>query len=332
MTNNDEIDIGQLFRLIGNSFKNFGNSILTGFARLRRTFLGYKVFFSIAIISGLIVTSTYYSILRKPKYTSSMILSCDYLNKRVVDNSIEKLNNLSLEKDKTGLAEVLKIDANLAKNILKFSARSFVSEDERIEVERLKEQMNNLAADKKDLVNKVVGKIEIGNQRSFLLEVNVLDPDIVTTLDTAIVNYFKQNDYVQKRIESNRLSLQNRKEKLLRESRKLDSLKSVLMANFETMAKQSREGSNNVILSDKYLTDPLGVFTQDLAINNEIRNIDYQLQVRSDFEVVDGLTTFREPSNLSLPILLTIAFFGSIVLAYISIGLWKFNQYLAKLA
>jgi hypothetical protein len=261
-----------------------------------------------------------------------MILSCDYLNTRIVDNSIDKLNQLCLEQDKKGLSDQLQLKSNVAKNILKFSAKSFISEDDKIEIERLKEQLNNVAADKKDLVSKVVTKIEIGNQKSFLIEVSVFDPDIVSTLDSAIVNYFKENEYVQNRIEANRLSLINRKEKLLRETKKLDSLKNTLLANFETMARQSREGSNNVILSDKYLTDPISVFKQDLEINDELRNIDYRLRVRPDFEVVDGLTTFREPSNFSLPILLAIAFFGSIVLAYIAIGLWKFNQYLAKLA
>jgi hypothetical protein len=97
------------------------------------------------------------------------------------------------------------------------------------------------------------------------------------------------------------------------------------------MARQSREGSNNVILSDKYLTDPMSVYYADLNFNKEIQEIDKQLQVKAYFEVVDGLTTFRKPSSYNIATILLYAFFGSVVAAYVLIGLWKFNQYLAAL-
>ena len=328
----DEINLSQLFKSIGNGFKNFGNSTLKGIASLRRSFLNHYIFFSISIVSAIIFAVVYYFSLRVERYTSSMILSCDYLNKRIIENSIEKLNLLCKEKEREGLSELLSIDISTAQNIYKFSAKSFISEDDRLEIERLKEQLNNVVADKKDLASKVIGKLELGNQKSFLIEVNVFDPNIVKKLDTAIVNFFRTNEYVQKRITSNKVLLQNKRIKLIRESKKLDSLKNVLYSNFESMSKQSRQGSNNVILSDKYLTDPISVFKEDLILNDEIRLIDNQLFVRPDFEVVDGLTTFREPSNVSLPVLLIIAIFGSIVLGYILLGLWNFNKYLSKLA
>jgi hypothetical protein len=84
-------------------------------------------------------------------------------------------------------------------------------------------------------------------------------------------------------------------------------------------------------LSDKYLTDPLSVFREDLNLNNEIRSIDDHLSIRPDFEVVDGLTTFREPSNLSLPVLLVLSVLISVAAGYILIGFWKFNKYLSTI-
>lgn len=144
-----------------------------------------------------------------------MIISCDYLNMRIVENSIEKLNLLSKENDREGLSELLNINIETAKNISKFSAKNFISENDRIEIEVLKEQLSNVASDKKDLVNKIIGKIEIGNKQSFQISVLVYNPDVVKSLDSAIVNYFRNNDYVKKRIESNVTSLKARKEKLL---------------------------------------------------------------------------------------------------------------------
>lgn len=328
---NDEIDFAQFFRWIGSGFTRLGNSILNGMVTIRRIFITNRAYFVVMIALGLAIGGSYSFFLEKKFYTSSMIISCDYLNMRIIDNSIEKLNLLCEEKDRQGLADVLQIDLNTAKNIEEFDAQNFVSENDRVEIEVLKEQLNNLAADKKDLVNKVIGKIEIGNKQSFQISVTVLSPDVVRELDSAIVNFFKRNEYVKNRIKANRVSLLSRKSKLVQESKKLDSLKTVLLENFQVMAKQSREGSNNVILSEKNLADPIEVFKEDLNLNNEIRLIDEELFISPDFEVVDGLTTFREPDNLSLSKALVISLFASIFLGYFLLGLWKFNQYLAQL-
>jgi hypothetical protein len=96
------------------------------------------------------------------------------------------------------------------------------------------------------------------------------------------------------------------------------------------MARQNREGSNNVILSDKYLTDPMEIYSEDLNLNDEILEINEKLYIQSDFEVVDGFTTFKEPESASLFKILAISFLASWVAGYLIIGLWIFDQYLAN--
>jgi hypothetical protein len=327
----DEIDLGHFFRWIARGVKNLGQSILIGIAALRRMFVTYFTFFMSVIGLGLVVTCAYSILGKQRHYTSSMIISCSYLNMRIVENAVEKLNLLCEEKDRRGLSEVLGIDLSIASNIRGFTARSFVSETDKVEIEVLKEQLNNVVAEKKDLVSKVIEKIEIENSQAFQIDVSVFNADVVRALDSALIRYFKENEYVSKRMDRNRTSLLERRAKLVGESRKLDSLKSVLYANFQMMATQSREGSNNVILSDKYITDPLDVFKEDLNLNNEIRFIDDKLTIQSDFEVVDGLTTFREPSDFGLPVFLLLSVLVSVVTGYGLIGLWKFNKYLATI-
>jgi hypothetical protein len=327
----EELDLGQLFLGIGRAFKNLAQSILNGIAGMRSLFVTNLAFFLLVMGSGVALALAYSTLIKKRHYTSSMIISCRYLNMRIVGNAMEKLNLLCEEKDRQGLSQVLGIDVNAALNIRGFDARSFVSETDRMEVEVLKTQLNHVAPDKKELVAKVIEKIEIENSQSFQIDVSVFQADVVKALDSALVFYFKGNEFVAKRIHRNQESLLERKTKLVGESKKLDSLKSVLYANFQTMSKQTRAGSNNVILSDKYLTDPLKVFEEDLDLNNEIRSIDDQLTIRPDFEVVDRLTTFKEPSDLSLPVFLALSLMVSVALGYILIGLWKFNKYLAAL-
>jgi hypothetical protein len=327
----DEIDITQLFRWIGAGFKRLGNSIVRGIAGLRGMLFTYRLFFGMSILIGLVVASIYLAIVRKPSYTSSMIISCEYMNLKTLQSTVAKLNLLSRETDRRGLSEELGIDMATAKNIIKFNVENFVSENDRIEMQILKEQLTNTVTDKKDLVEKVMKKLELNNQYSYRISIQVFDPEVVKPLESAVVNYLRNYEYVKKRIESNESILKARKAKLVRESLKLDSLKTIIYDNFQAMARQSREGSNNVILSDKYLTDPMSVYYADLNFNKEIQEIDKQLQVKAYFEVVDGLTTFRKPSSYNIATILLYAFFGSVVAAYVLIGLWKFNQYLAAL-
>ena len=332
-TASDEIDLSQLFRWIGKGFSNFGQGILNFLATLRFTFFSNKAFFGLVILAGVSLGAFYSEILSKKLYKSSMIISCDYLNNRILDNTVEKLNLLCIEKERTGLANELNIDIATAKNIQEFNARAFVSEKDLVEIEVLKEQLNNVAAEKKDLVNKIISKIEIENKNAFLIEVTVLDPAIMKNLETSLVGYIRNNTFIQNRIIANSKTLLERKSKLQRESRKLDSLKAVLFANYASMAKENnRPGSNNVILSDKYLTNPLDVFKQDLDIHQQIQSIDYQLSVKPDFEIVDGLTSFKEPDSASLPKILAISFFISWILGYLILGLFKFDRYLASLS
>jgi hypothetical protein len=327
----DEIDITQIFKWIGRGINRVGRSILMAIAGIRNLFLTNLTYFVVFMLAGLTLGGSYWGYVYKRFYKSTMIISCDYLNKRIMDNSIEKLNLLCREQDREGLSKLLGIDLSTAKNIRDFTAENFVSEDDRIEIEVLKEQLNNVTERKADLVNKVIEKIEIGNVHSFMVSINVFNPDIVEEMDSAIVGYFRNNEYIKKRIESRESSLVARKNKLLRESKKLDSLKVILFTNFQSMAKQSKQGSNNVILSDSYLTDPMVVFREDLQIDNEIREIDKELYIKQDFEVVDGLTTFKVRDSLGLVPILLWSFAISLVGGYVLLGLYKFNRYLGSL-
>jgi hypothetical protein len=327
-TKSDEIDLTQFFLWIGRGFSKIGSSILYALAGLRNQFFENRLFFAGIIIIGLSLGAVYSELLKKKYYQSTMVLSCDYLNTQILKNMIDKMNLLAQEGEREGLSEMLAIDKATAKNIQAFQFKPFVSEDDVVEMATLREQLNNLAADKKDLVERVIQKLEIENKNAYLISVTVYNPEVVKPLEKALVNYFNTNDYIKRRIAINRENLLRRKVKLESESKKLDSLKSVLYKNYENLNKTSR-GTGNVYLGDEKLADPLAVYKEDLDLNNELLQIERQLYVRPDFEVVDGFTTFKEPESASLFKVMVIAFAISWTMGYVIIGAWKFDKYLA---
>jgi hypothetical protein len=325
----DEIDLTQFFRWVGNGFTRLGHQVLYGLASLRNLFFSNRLFFAGIILIGLVLGGIYSQLLKKKFYRTSMVLSCDYLNTQILENTIEKLNLLANEEGGEGLAEELNLDLAIAKNIQRFEFAPFVSEDDVIEMEVLRTQLNAVAADKKDIVEKVISKLQIENKNAYEISAYVYNPDIVKPLETAFVNYFQGTPYIKHRMEINKANLQERRNKLERESRKLDSLKAVLFQNYQELGKTNR-GSGNVFLGDEKLADPLAVFKEDLVMHQELQQIERDLYLRSDFEVVDGFTTFQEPESDSLFKTLFISFWISIAMGYLIIGAWRFDRYLAR--
>jgi hypothetical protein len=333
-TSTDEIDLGQMFSRIGDFFIKIGFGILQFIATLRLVPIRNKVLFIVITIASVVVGYSYAKYLKKKFYESTMILSSDYFNKRLVDNSIDKLNLLAGESTKTGLAKILGISDTLASNIIGFGARPFVAENDVIELEVLKEQLKNAQASSKNekVIEQVVKRIEIENRHAYEITVRTLSPTVIENLQTALVNYFRNNTYIKRRIEVNKSNLIERKVKLLHDLQKLDSLKSIIYTNYKSMASQTKQGSNNVILSDKAVTDPVQIYYQDTQIYSEFQKANVDIYLQKDFEVIDGFTEFSEPTSASTKQIVYISFLVGIALSYLIVALISFNKYLATIS
>jgi hypothetical protein len=325
--NSDEIDLPQFFRWIGRGFSRFGRSILYGMATLRNQFYSNRVFFLGIIALGLIFGVLYSELLKKKYYKSSMVLSCDYLSTHILNNTVQKFNLLASEKGSEGIQELLDLDAATARNIRKFEFRPFVPEEQVVEMEVLREQLNNVTSEKKELVAKVIDRLEIQNENTFEINVYVYDPNIVKPLEKAMVAYFSNSSYIKRRVEINRINLQNRKIKLEKELRKLDSLKTVIFQNYQLMERN--RGSNNVVVAGEE-TNPIEIFTKDLELHEELQEVNEALYLSPDFELVDGFTSFKEPESAALADVLAVSLLLSIVIGYLILGAYKFDRILAK--
>jgi hypothetical protein len=330
----DEIDLGALFAKIGNFFSSIGRGIIRFIALLRRTPLENKTLFFAFLIGGGLAATGYWFFVKKSFYESTMILSSNYLNGRIVDNTIDKLNLLADEYDKNGLARELNIPLEFAKDIIALDAKPFIPETEVTDLEILREQLKTLQTDKRNekMIEQVVQRLAIENRHAFQITLRMLRPSSTKVIQDALVNYFRSNDYIKKRIEISRVNALAKREKLVKESHKLDSLKIVIYSNYKSMAEQARQGSNNVILSDRSVANPIDIYNQDLSLYNEIQNIDRHLYLQPDFEVIDGFTEFSEPASDSLPKTVALGMLLGLGAFYFWISLVAFNDYLKQVA
>lgn len=327
----DEIDISEVFSRIGGAFGRGWMRFMRFLATLRRIPSENRIVFIAAIIVSIGFGAFFSTLVGRKFYESSMMFSCDYLNTRLAEHTVGKLDRLAREQNKHGLSKALGIPDSVAKNIIGFSLRTTVNENDIVEIEVLKEQLQATQnGTNQKMIQEVIERIELENRHTFEITVRTLSPTVIPNLQEGLVHYLLSNPYLKKRIEENKIALQKEERRLLNDVQKMDSLKAVVNDNFRTMASQ-RQGSNNVILSDRAVSDPVQIYGQALIIYDLLKETQTDLYLSKDFEIVDDFTQFSEPASPRLAIMLLYSILIGVAVAYAFVGLKHFNKYLANL-
>jgi len=324
----DEIDLRKVFAEIGNFFQRIWNGIIYSIISFKRSSVRYRYLIILLLVAGLLL-GFFYRTVKAPVYQSSMIVRSEYLSDLLLENAIQKLNSMLSDTTRMEISTFLNLNQSTAKNIASFTYEAVRSEKDVAEFEFIAEQLEKLETTGAE-INELINQIERNNQETFEITVLVNDPNELEGLEEAVVNYFAELDYIEKRLEINKRNLNARREKLLIESEKLDSLKEIIYANYVKMAVRDREGSNNVILNDAQVTNPLDVVNQDLSLYNQRLNTEERLYLRPEFEVISGFTTFLQPASDNLRDTLIKAFLISLAAAYGIIFLIEVNRYLNR--
>lgn len=325
----DEIDLRKLFQAIGNFFIGIGHGFINLILAFRRITFKYKYLLLVAIVLGAVVGISYKKIVA-PYYKTSLLLKSSYLNTQLVENSIDKLNLLCAEKDRTGLANVLGVSDSVAENIVDFEYEPFVEENTIVEVELLKQKLEALKIDKAD-IERIVNQISIQNRNTFSISVHILNTDIIENLESAIVNFFKNNPYIANRIKTNKTRQEQLIAKLSHDVALLDSLKDAYNLNLRLSAGKSNDASNSVILGESGAVDPVRVYDQGVNLFQQLLYTKRSYELGTDFELVDGFTTFTKPDSASVIKTLVLSIAVLLVLAYGIIFLMELNTYLNRI-
>jgi hypothetical protein len=135
---NEEVDLGQLFKLIGNAFDRFFRfigRIFTGLFGVLLLFLFFiqKHFlkFVIVVVVGLII-GTILDIKKEPQYISTMVIEPNFNSVQQLYNNIAFYNELAKAKDFLSLSDALNITEEEALSIRTFKVESYADENQRI--------------------------------------------------------------------------------------------------------------------------------------------------------------------------------------------------------
>ena len=153
--NSEEVDLGQLFKLIGNIFDRFFKFIASIFKNIFLAFVWFIflvkkriIILALATTSGLIIGA----LSKKtaiPKYESSVTVVQNYQTGENLYNSVGYYNDLLRQQDYETLGNVLNLDIDRTKSILAFDVKPVVSENNKlVAFNRYIKQLDSLAATK----------------------------------------------------------------------------------------------------------------------------------------------------------------------------------------
>ena len=153
--NSEEVDLGQLFKLIGNIFDRFFNFVLSIFKNIFLAFVWFILFIkkriiilALAAILGLIV-GTLSKKTATPKYESSVTVVQNYPTGENLYSSVGYYNDLLRQQDYQTLGKVLNLDIDRTKSILAFDVKPVVSENNKlVAFNKYIKQLDSLAATK----------------------------------------------------------------------------------------------------------------------------------------------------------------------------------------
>ena len=335
--NEEEVDLGSLFVIIGKGFSKFFNFIESIFKNI---FLGiiiillflkkHYVVISTAAIIGLIAGFSLE--VNSPKtYTSDILLQTNFKSSRQLYNNISFYNNLIKQKDTLGLQKTFDLNSEYAISLKKFTIEPIKNKIDIISAyDALIEEVDTLTVRSYDL-EKFTESFTDFDYKTHKLTVISEKNDIFDKLNESIISPFTKNKYFtyQKKLTNdnlNRTDLSYRQNLL-----QVDSLRKVYMKVMLIQANNPSGGTNIDLAGNNVSNKETELFFINKKINEDLREITKDKSRES--EIINIISNFQIIGKERNSIIYNKAFQLAILFALASIVillLLKLNHYLSN--
>ncbi|MBQ4820071.1 hypothetical protein [Aquimarina sp. MMG016] len=335
----EEIDLGHLFKLIGDAFNKlfqFVGNIFKGLFHLLIQFLQFiRIHFLKFVIAGVVGIAIGWYLDNKavPIYISSMIVEPNFNSVQQLYNNIDFYNELAKEGANRPLAGALKISDSLARTIHGVRIESFSDNTQKIR--QFSEFIQELDTVSRKLVdyNDYLENFNDINSRFHKIEIVATDSGVAKECQNAIVRSIENNEYFRSQKRTNELNLRINDSVVRKQLVEVDSLL-FFYQNLKMLEIQKPEGTSgtsiNLAAKNQDLDrSEITLLKESKALNNEIMvlnqrkaNTENIINVISDFPDKGVLAnSFFNQKKVLLPIL-------CIGLVFISLVLLSLNKYL----
>ena len=333
----EEIDLGSLFKIIGKGFSNLFNAIgnffkgilhylilLLIFLRNHALKLGLAIFVGAAI--GL------YLDLTKPKlYSSTMIVEPNFKSALQLYQNIDFYHELVKQKDSILLAETFQISVSEASKLKGFYIEPIRNENEKYEFfDDFIDEVDTTTVRNID-IEKFIKSFTDYDYKYHRIKVKSLSNTIFEKLNLPILSSIENNQYFNnQKIINNQNLLQNEKV-LVKSLQEVDTLRRIYNEVLIAESKKIETGTNITLAQGTKKTDELELFNESLRLNREL--VENNKEKAETTEIMNVVSTFSKVGIKERNIVKKMTFilgieFGLIMLVFILFR--QLNQVLQK--
>ncbi|WP_191858424.1 GumC domain-containing protein [Hanstruepera ponticola] len=298
---NDEVDLGQLFRLIGDVFNRFINFIGSIFKAIFSVFIyGLKaivVNFKIIVISLIVAGLLGYGLqkLKPNTYESTMLVKTYYDSKYQLVDNINYYNSLVAEEDYTTLSEIFEVNEDVLNSIVSFEIdRGPETENDQVkEYNKFLKSLDSVAVKDEITLQEFIDNRSEYYGDFFSITVTSLQKDIFPKLNTGLENSFTNLYSLKKKQKSDSL-IGIQKKNILDQLNQVDSLQQVYIKVLadESQAKKSEISLGDggfTLSSDKSNTKEYELLNKEIELRNQLKSLE-ERKVNEDvfFEVISS--------------------------------------------
>lgn len=333
--NEEEVDLGSLFKIIGKGFQNLFNFIGNIFKGIFHFFISILIFLKdnivkigIAAFIGFAI-GVFIQVKSADKYESQMLVQPNFKSANQLYNNISYYNDLVKQKDTANIQKTFKIDKETAASLKKFTIEPIINENDIInsynefilDVDTTTVKSYNFEDFKASfsLLDYKIHKVNVVSEKS----------DVFDKLDEVILSSVIKNKYFNRVKELTNENL-NRTDSLLRTNlAQIDSLRVVYMKVMLEEAKKQNSGTSIDLGGKMRTTKELELFETNRKINEELEDI---VKDKSEkYEVINVISNFQpigsEIKGVTRNIAFQLSVLGALAMIFILL-LIKINSYL----
>lgn len=333
--NEEEVDLGSLFLIIGKGFSKFFNFIGNIFKGCFHFLITILIFFKdnfvkiiIASIIGLVL-GVFLEVKKPNIYSSEMLLEPNFNSARQLYYNVNYYNDLVKQKDTVTLQKTFNLDKNSAASLKKFIIEPVVVDrdiingyDELIlEVDTLTIKSYEYADFKASFTeyDYDVHKVTVIAEKK----------NVFSKLDDVIIASVVENKFFNRLKELTNENL-NRTDSVYRQSlSQIDSLRKVYMQVMLDEAKKESGGTNIDLGGVKRTTKELELFEANRRINNDLKTISEKKS--NKYNVINVISNFQSTGYEIKGVTKNYAFLLALVGAILMVAfllMKKLNRYL----
>lgn len=302
----EEIDLGQLFKLIGDMFnrlfafigsifRNAFHFLILFLLFIRRHFIKFAIAGIIGFIGGWFLDAQ-----EEPIYRSSMVVEPNFRSAQQLYNNIEFYNELAEQEAFQTLSNALKISDGEAKTIKSIEIEAFTDENQ-----KLKQFSDFIATiDSTSRANlsyeEYLRNFNNINARFHKIELDATNPEVAKKCQKTIVKSIANNSYFQTQKNTQELNLKINDSVTRKQLAEIDSLK-VFYQRLKLLEIEKNQQSSETTINMS--SDNQSLDRSEIVLLNESKDLSEQIinlnQQKADKEnIINVLSDFPEKGAL----------------------------------